>query len=323
MNDSASYYEILDVDQSAGRDEVEASYRRLAGPLRAQADGDPAAQSRLRRLDEAFITLSDPVLRARYDAGLKSPPRVVREPDREPDEPAAGEALRRRIPWGVAEVVQGVGAALALFLFLGLVVLGVLAVVYPADSLGIRASALVLSLALELGLFGTAWWLTVRRFRVRWQALGFRALQSRWIWVPVATAIAGFVIVWVVLVFYSALGYDAQQDTSQLTERRVLLPLAGVMVVLAAPLAEETFFRGLVFGGLLKRFGFWRAALASGFMFGAAHVTGPASAGLVLPFTGIGAMFAYVYYRTGSLWASIGAHLVFNAVSFTLLAANS
>lgn len=323
MDEPATYYEILQLDEGAGREELEAAYRRLAAPLRAQADGDPLARSRLRRLDEAFLTLSDPMLRARYDAALTATAGSTPGTDPGLGTPATGDGLRGRIPWGVTEVVQGLGAALALFMFLGLVVLGFLAVVYQPDSLGIRAAALVLSLALEVGLFGTAWWLTVRRFRLRWEALGFRALEPGWLWVPLATAVAGFVIVWVVLLFYAALGYDAQQDTSQLTERRALLPLAGVMVVLAAPLAEETFFRGLIFGGLLKRFGLWPAALASGFMFGAAHVTGPASAGLVVPFTGIGAMFAYVYYRTGSLWSSIGAHFVFNAVSFTLLAANS
>ncbi len=327
MNGSETYYDVLQVDERADPNQVEEAYRRLSAPLRPIADGDPLLLRRLRVLDEAFLTLTDPRLRARYNASLHPEASVSAEPA----PGAAGdigdveeERLRRVIPWAGSEVLQGIAEAIALFVVLSLVVLGVVAAVYGnTDSLGVRASELVLSVVLEIGLFTIAWSLTVRRFRVPWRTLGYRALQARWLWVPAATAIASYVVVAIVLYVYSLFGYEATQDTSQLTERHVLLPLAGLMVVLAAPLAEETFFRGLVFGGLLKRFGLWPAALASGLLFGAAHVTGAASAGLVLPFGFIGALFAYAYYRTGSLWANIGAHFLFNAISFSLLVASS
>jgi membrane protease YdiL (CAAX protease family) len=87
-----------------------------------------------------------------------------------------------------------------------------------------------------------------------------------------------------------------------------------------APLGEEIFFRGFIFAGLIRFAGPAWAMLVSGFIFSIFHVTSPETAGLVVPFTAVGALFAWLYYRTGSLWPSIGAHLLFNLVSFVLLA---
>ena len=83
------------------------------------------------------------------------------------------------------------------------------------------------------------------------------------------------------------------------------------------------FFRGFVFAGLIRPFGLYPAMLISGLLFGAFHVSGAESAWLVPAFTAIGALFAWVYWRTGSLWYSVATHFLFNSVSFAILAANS
>jgi membrane protease YdiL (CAAX protease family) len=99
-------------------------------------------------------------------------------------------------------------------------------------------------------------------------------------------------------------------------EERLVLPLAGVATVLVAPLAEETFFRGFMFGGL-RRFGFFWAALVSGLLFSAVHL----NPGGLIPLALVGMLFAWAYTRTGSLWTPIYAHLTFNLVSFVALTA--
>ena len=81
------------------------------------------------------------------------------------------------------------------------------------------------------------------------------------------------------------------------------------------PFAEELFFRGFFFAGLRRRLGFILAAMFSGFVFSLAH----ADLGLILPFTGVGMVLAYSYERTGSLYAPIGIHVLFNLVSFLVL----
>jgi len=101
-----------------------------------------------------------------------------------------------------------------------------------------------------------------------------------------------------------------------LFESRAVLPFVGVVTVLTTPVVEETFFRGFVFGGL-RRYGFFWAALSSGLLFSAAHV----SLGGLIPLALVGMLFAWSYTRTGSLWTAIYAHLFFNLVSFVALTA--
>lgn len=93
------------------------------------------------------------------------------------------------------------------------------------------------------------------------------------------------------------------------------IALGALAAIVAAPVAEEVFFRGFLFGALRRRFPFWAAAVISGVVFGAFHVIP-----LLIPlmvFVGVG--LAYVYERRGSLLASIAAHSAFNMVGYTLI----
>lgn len=89
---------------------------------------------------------------------------------------------------------------------------------------------------------------------------------------------------------------------------------AALLVTVMAPLAEELFFRGFIFGGLRRR-GLPVALLVSGAAFGAAH--GASSpVGFLLPLAVLGVLLALVYEWSGSLYASIGLHWLNNAVAF-------
>lgn len=99
-----------------------------------------------------------------------------------------------------------------------------------------------------------------------------------------------------------------------LFDQRSVLPLTLFLVLIVAPLAEEMFFRGFVFHGLWPRFPLWAAMLISGLLFSAIHVTGADMIGLLIPFTVIGALFAWIVQRTGSLWNAIAVHFLFNLI---------
>lgn len=93
------------------------------------------------------------------------------------------------------------------------------------------------------------------------------------------------------------------------------IALGGFAALVAAPVAEEIFFRGFLFGALRRRLRFALAAGLSGAVFGAFHVIP-----LLIPvmiFVGIG--LAYIYERRGSLYASIAAHSAFNVLGYTLI----
>ena len=100
---------------------------------------------------------------------------------------------------------------------------------------------------------------------------------------------------------------------SFLDQRPVLTVL---LVVLVGPAAEEVFFRGFCFAGLVGRWGFWGAAVGSSALFGLAHLD-PALMG---PAFVSGFVFAWAYWRTGSLWPVVLAHVARNGVALAVVA---
>jgi len=77
------------------------------------------------------------------------------------------------------------------------------------------------------------------------------------------------------------------------------------------PISEELFFRGFIFRGLLPKMGPWGAIAASALVFSAFHL----SFGVLVPIFITGFLLAWLYWRTGSLWAAIGAHAGQNALA--------
>ena len=128
------------------------------------------------------------------------------------------------------------------------------------------------------------------------------------LWGLVGGVVAAAVGVGYLLVILQLPGVRPALDESQLH-----LPRPGawlvVLAVLAAPLFEETIFRGLVFGGLRRSVRFRWAALASAAIFAVVH---PPIA--VVPVFGLALVTAYVYERTHLLIAPMVTHAVYNAV---------
>lgn len=87
-----------------------------------------------------------------------------------------------------------------------------------------------------------------------------------------------------------------------------------LLAVVVAPIAEELIFRGYLYGVLRKYTGRLSAILLSSLLFAAIHLHAPSFAGLFI----LAVVLALVYERTGSLWAPIAMHAVFNAVSVFL-----
>jgi membrane protease YdiL (CAAX protease family) len=90
--------------------------------------------------------------------------------------------------------------------------------------------------------------------------------------------------------------------------------LAAAATVLA-PIAEETFFRGILYPAIKHRghpnVALWSTAL----LFGIVH----GNLGAFIPLTFLALVFTWLYERTGNLLAPIVAHSVFNGVNFWFL----
>jgi membrane protease YdiL (CAAX protease family) len=99
------------------------------------------------------------------------------------------------------------------------------------------------------------------------------------------------------------------------------IALAGITVILLAPIAEELFFRGLLFKSLRARHGFGFAGPISAVCFGAAHFQGQWQNGLLLALVMVcvGLGLAFIYEWRGNIVANIAAHATFNVIGFIFI----
>ena len=136
---------------------------------------------------------------------------------------------------------------------------------------------------------------------------------------PPAGPCSAFIAFWVLTAIYiSLVGEPDQQElTRDLREEESLSALIGYGVLLAfvAPLAEELFFRGFVFGVLREKIGVVWGALATGLVFGLVHVAGSPieTVGVLII---LGTLLCVLYVQTGSLLPCIALHAINNSISF-------
>jgi membrane protease YdiL (CAAX protease family)/uncharacterized RDD family membrane protein YckC len=90
------------------------------------------------------------------------------------------------------------------------------------------------------------------------------------------------------------------------------IPVVALIAVVV-PIAEEIFFRGMLFGGLRRRLSRIPAAAISALVFGALHATTGLSA--VPPLIAFGFVLALLYERTGSLVPGMIAHALNNSLA--------
>lgn len=147
-----------------------------------------------------------------------------------------------------------------------------------------------------------------------WRAVGFVGFRVQDTWL-VAAAMGVQIAATVV---FSYLFFTPEQDTIledvNFNETTFTAIATVFLIVVAAPVTEETLFRGLFFGALRTRAPFWVAAGASGILFGAVHLpSGDFAVAGLLAFFGI--VLAWLYERTGSLGPPILLHMANNAIA--------
>jgi membrane protease YdiL (CAAX protease family) len=97
--------------------------------------------------------------------------------------------------------------------------------------------------------------------------------------------------------------------------------LAFFTLVVLAPVAEETLFRGYLFGKLKHSVPVWAAALITSVLFGLVHVAFSAQPDwpLALDTFVLSLMLCTLRQVSGSLWASMLLHMIKNGVAFYIL----
>ena len=88
----------------------------------------------------------------------------------------------------------------------------------------------------------------------------------------------------------------------------------AIALVVVAPVAEEIFFRGIVYNAWLREYGPRRALIGSAILFALIH----GSIFVLLPIFGLGVALALLYRYTGSLPAAMVMHAGFNGITLCL-----
>lgn len=161
----------------------------------------------------------------------------------------------------------------------------------------------------------------LKHWRLTWRDLGFTRWPS-WtdlIWGPVGFGLAmllAVILLSVAKALFPGLNIDESQDTGYTgIHATYQYYLAFFTLVLLAPVAEETLFRGFLFGRLRKYVPVWVAILVSAGLFGLVH--GQWNLGITM--FGMGLVLAGLRQLTGSIWAGVLLHAVKNGVAFYFL----
>jgi membrane protease YdiL (CAAX protease family) len=110
------------------------------------------------------------------------------------------------------------------------------------------------------------------------------------------------------------IGMPPEAGTAELAIQRLDPWLIVLAVVILAPIAEEIFFRGVVFNAWLREGGRIYAYIGSAALFAVIHL----SLVSLVPIFFLGLALAWVYERNGSLLAPMAMHATVNGISVAL-----
>jgi membrane protease YdiL (CAAX protease family) len=177
--------------------------------------------------------------------------------------------------------------------------------------------------AFDLSFVGAALYLALVQGRLSLADLGYRLVS--WRLALSAVAIAG-IAYYLASSLYASLfalhGNEKLPNELGATRSTAALVATAVFVCAVAPMAEEFFFRGFLFG-VLRRLpiragridlGPWAAAVIVGLLFGGAHA-GSAPAKYLVPLGLLGFVLCLVRWRTGSLYPCMALHSLNNSLA--------
>ena len=233
--------------------------------------------------------------------------------------PPERAGIRGRLPditWSLKDTIWGLVAGLILALIAPIVVL-------PFDpDLDSDAALLAAQAVFGLCLLGVPVAIASGWSRggvgAAWQRLGLRRFAPSGLgWMLLAL----FVYYLFAGLFSQLVLQPEQEDISSdlgVGDENLLVAITAVVLIAGlAPIAEELFFRGFVFSGLRSRMTMLPAALISGLVFGLVHA--PTGITTVVPLAVLGAVLAWLYDKTGSLWPPVIAHVLNNALALAII----
>jgi membrane protease YdiL (CAAX protease family) len=185
------------------------------------------------------------------------------------------------------------------------------------------AVSLIADLAFDLSFVAAALYFTLLHGRMGAREFGYRRIGWRLGASAVLVAAIGYyAMTWAYAELLALRGSDKLPSELGVTHSTAALIGAAVFVCVAAPMAEEFFFRGFLFGVLRRmrvqvagrELGPWMAAVIVGLLFGLAH-TGSASSQYLVPLGFLGFVLCLLRWRTGSLYPCMALHSLNNSLA--------
>jgi membrane protease YdiL (CAAX protease family) len=240
-----------------------------------------------------------------------------------PDPPPAAAPAADNPDWPLWIAPAAVGTGLAL----GVVLSSLVALVGHAAGSSLSNPTPAVNIAgdfvFDLGFVGTAIYFAALRGRPRPRDFGYKRVSPA---LAAGVVLAAGVGYYVLSAVYGSLlslhGSDKLPSELGVGKSTAALIAAGVFVCVVAPICEEFFFRGFLFGVLRRwritvggrELGPWVAAVITGILFGLAH-TGSASAQYLVPLGFLGFVLCLVRWRTGSLYPCMALHSINNSLA--------
>lgn len=147
--------------------------------------------------------------------------------------------------------------------------------------------------------------------RVPWHALGLNRFNPNTLAIGCGLLVAVYVVVIINNLIMVALGIITQADVVSDLLGEIDSPLLFAFVTaIVAPFTEELFFRGFLFKGLREKYGWVNALMFSSIIFALFH----GQIATLIPTFLLGALFAYMYQRTESVFPGMFLHFTVNAM---------
>lgn len=152
--------------------------------------------------------------------------------------------------------------------------------------------------------------------KVSWRALGLRAFNPRALTLGCGMLIGVYVLVIINNLIMMALGVVTQADVISDLLGEIDSPyLFAFVTAIVAPITEELFFRGFLFKGLREKYGWVNALMFSSIIFALFH----GQLATLIPTFLLGALFAYMFHRTESVYPGMLLHFAVNALGVLVL----
>jgi membrane protease YdiL (CAAX protease family) len=186
-------------------------------------------------------------------------------------------------------------------------------------TLSVSLEGLLFSIGFQFFMAAIVVVIVLRRMNpVRW--LGLRWRQWPWVFLIAPCTV---VTMWAFFAGLQGVGYmdlmdrlgvEKVQDTVAVFQKEqdpLLLILMAFAAAFVAPVCEEVVFRGYLYPAAKRFVGPWLAALCTALIFSAAH----GSMAALLPLFVFGLVLVALYEFTGSIWAPVAVHFLFNAAT--------